>query len=161
MSRRTAAWLAWSLATLSLVSFVAAVALYIILSRSVQSPSTWGTGGISIVFVFMLPFLAFPLVGALIASRRPHNSIGWICLAVGLLWMLNIMSGGYGIYGLLARPGSVPFPAAIGSQGEWMGPATVGLLGIFLILLFPAYDCAPKRPHRASRQSSNSFVTVR
>jgi hypothetical protein len=87
--------------------------------------------------VLFLPFLAFPLVGALIASRRPHNPIGWICLAVGLFWMLNIMSGGYGIYGLLASPGSVPFPAAIGSQGEWMGPATVGLLGTYLILLFP------------------------
>jgi hypothetical protein len=137
MNARTASWLAWSLATLSLVSFVAAVALYIILPRSAQPPITWGTGGLSIVFVFMLPFLAFPLVGALIASRRPHNPIGWICLAVGLLWMLNIMSGGYGIYGLLASPGSVPFPAAIGSQGEWMGPATVGLLGTYLILLFP------------------------
>jgi hypothetical protein len=117
--------------------FVANVALYIILPPSAQPPITWGTGGLSIVFVFMVPFLAFPLVGALIASRRPHNPIGWICLAVGLFWMLNIMSGGYGIYGLLASPGSVPFPAAIGSQGEWMGPATVGLLGTFLILLFP------------------------
>jgi hypothetical protein len=137
MSSRAAAWLAWSLAALSLVMFVANVALYIILPRSVQPPITWGTGGLSIVFVFMLPFLAFPLVGALIASRRPKNPIGWICLAVGLLWMLNIMSGGYGIYGLLASPGLVPFPAAIGSQGEWMGPATVGLLGTYLILLFP------------------------
>jgi hypothetical protein len=137
VSPRTAAWLAWSLATLSLVMFVANVALYITLPRSAQPPITWGTGGLSIVFVFMLPFLAFPLVGALIASRRPKNTIGWICLAVGLLWMLNILSGGYGNYGLLASPGSVPFPAAIGSQGEWIGPATVGLLGTFLILLFP------------------------
>jgi hypothetical protein len=137
ISARTAAWLAWSLATLSLIMFVANVALYIILPPSAQPPITWGTGGLSIVFVFMVPFLAFPLVGALIASRRPHNPIGWICLAVGLFWMLNIMSGGYGIYGLLASPGSVPFPAAIGSQGEWMGPATVGLLGTYLILLFP------------------------
>jgi hypothetical protein len=117
--------------------FVANVALYIILPPSAQPPITWGTGGLSIVFVFMVPFLAFPLVGALIASRHPHKPIGWICLAVGLFWMLNIMSGGYGIYGLLASPGSVPFPAAIGSQGEWMGPATVGLLGTYLILLFP------------------------
>jgi hypothetical protein len=101
-------WLAWSLATLSLVMFVANVTLYVILPRSAQPPITWGTGGLSIVFVFMVPFLAFPLVGAPIASRRPHNPIGWICLAVGLLWMLNIMSGGYGIYGLLASPGSEP-----------------------------------------------------
>jgi hypothetical protein len=117
--------------------FVANVTLYVILPRSAQPPITWGTGGLSIVFVFMVPFLAFPLVGALIASRRPTNSIGWICLAVGLLWMLNILSGGYGNYGLLASPGSVPFPVAIGSQAEWIGPATVGLLGTFLILLFP------------------------
>jgi hypothetical protein len=117
--------------------FVANVTLYVILPRSAQPPITWGTGGLSIVFVFMVPFLAFPLVGALIASRRPTNAIGWICLAVGLLWMLNIIRGGYGIYGLRASPGSVPFPIAIGSQGEWMGPATVGLLGTFLILLFP------------------------
>jgi hypothetical protein len=134
---RTAAWLAWSLATLSLIMFVANVALYVMLPPSAQPPITWGTGGLSIVFVFMVPFLAFPFIGALIASRRPHNPIGWICLAVGLLWMLNIMSGGYGIYGLLANPGSVPFPATIGSQGEWIGPATVGLLGTYLILLFP------------------------
>jgi hypothetical protein len=86
------------------------------------------------VFVFKVPFLAFPFIGALIASRRPTKAIGWICLAVGRLWMLNIMSGGYGTYGLLARLGSVPFPAAISSQGEWMGPATVGLLGTYLIL---------------------------
>jgi hypothetical protein len=137
VSHRTAAWLAWSLGTLSLGMFVANVTLYVILPRSAQPPITWGTGGLSIVFVFMLPFLAFPLVGALIASRRPTNAIGWICLAVGLLWMLNMISGGYGIYGLRASPGSVPFPIAIGSQGEWMGPATVGLLCTFLILLFP------------------------
>ncbi len=137
MSARAAAWLAWSLAPLSLVMCVANVALYIILPRSVEPPITWGTGGLSIVFVFMVPFLAFPFIGALIASRRSTNAIGWICLGVGLLWMLNIMSGGYGTYGLLASPGSVPFPAAIGSQGEWIGPATVGLLGTYLILLFP------------------------
>src|SRR5215211_4757036 len=125
MSARAAFWLAWSLAGLSVAMFVATVMLYA-LTRSVQLPTTWGTGGLSIVFVFLLPFLAFPLVGALIASKRPENPIGWICLAIGLFWMLNIMSGGYGIYGLLTSPGSVPFPAAIGSQGEWMGPATVG-----------------------------------
>jgi hypothetical protein len=87
--------------------------------------------------IFLLPFLAFPLVGALIASRRPRNPIGWICLAVGILWMLANLTSGYGIYGLLARPGSVPFPAAIGSLGEWMWVPTLGLFGIYLILLFP------------------------
>ena len=30
--------------------------------------------------------LAFPIVGTLIAARRPENPIGWISLTVGLFW---------------------------------------------------------------------------
>src|SRR5215216_1768052 len=82
MSRRAASWLAWSLASLCVAMFVATVVLFF-LTRSVQPPSSWGTGGLSIALIFLLPFLAFPLVGALIASRRPRNPIGWICLAAG------------------------------------------------------------------------------
>ena len=137
MRRRAAAWLAWSLCALSLVMFVANVMLYF-LTLSVQPPSSWGTEGLSVVLIFLLPFLAFPVVGALIASRRPNNPIGWICLAVGILWMFANLTSGYGTYGLLvARPGSVPFPAAIGSLGEWMWAPALGLLGTYLILLFP------------------------
>ncbi len=137
MSRRAAAWLAWSLAALSLALCVAAIGLYLA-TLPVQPPSSWGTGGLSSVLYVYLPFLAFPLVGALIASRRPENPIGWICLVIGIFWMLAIMSGSYTMYGLLvARPGSVPFPAAIGSLGEELAPATGGLIGTYLILLFP------------------------
>jgi hypothetical protein len=61
--------------------------------RSAQVPSNWdaerGVGDLLASITF-LSFLAFPLVGALIASRRPHNPIGWICLADGLLWMLIV-----------------------------------------------------------------------
>ncbi len=136
MSNRANSWLAWSLASLSVAMFVANVVLYF-LTLSVQPPTAWGTGGLSIVLIFLLPFLAFPLVGALIASRRPENPIGWICLAVGIFWMLANLSSGYGMYGLLVSPGTVPFPAAIGSVGEWMWVPAVGLLSTYLILLFP------------------------
>ena len=137
MSRRTAPWLAWSLATLSLPLCVTAIGLYLA-TLPVQPPSSWGTGGLSAVLYASLPFLAFPLVGALIASRRPHNPIGWICLVVGIFWMFALMSGSYAMYGLrVARPDSVPFPAAIGSLGEELAPATGGLIGTYLILLFP------------------------
>jgi hypothetical protein len=59
--------------------------------------------------------------------------------------MLNIVLSGYGIYGLLVSPGSVMFPAAIASQGEWLGPAILGLLGTYLILLFPDGSLPSKR----------------
>ena len=84
--------------------------------------------------------------GALIASRRPKNPIGWLCLAIGIIWMLAITSGSYALYGLrVATPGSVPFPAAIGSLGQELGPASAGLIGTYLILLFPDGRLPSKR----------------
>ena len=109
-ARRGYSWLAWSLAGLSLAICAASIALYILIPDT-QALGGWGTGGASGVFIFLLPFLAFPVVGALIASKRPDNPIGWICLAVGIFWMLTIFATPYGAYGLVTRPGSVPIPA--------------------------------------------------
>ena len=81
MSTRTATWLAWALAGISLAMVVASITLSI-LARSAHVPSSWGA---STTLGDLLFFLAFPTVGALIASRRPQNPIGWICLADGLL----------------------------------------------------------------------------
>jgi hypothetical protein len=136
MSIRSTSWLAWSLAAFCVVLFLVAVALQIA-TLPVRSPSSWGTGGISTPLWAILPFLPFPIVGALIASRRPRNPIGWICLAAGITWMLGMVSGSYVLYGLrMARPGSVPYPAAVGSLSEFLPPTAI-LLGTFLILLFP------------------------
>ncbi len=66
MSKRTASWLAWSLAALWLALFAAHIALAI-LTRSAQPPSTWGTGGLVGNLLISMAFLAFPIVGALIA----------------------------------------------------------------------------------------------
>jgi hypothetical protein len=133
MSARAAAWLAWSLAALSVAMFVTSGVLYV-LAEAAQSPGDWVTVG---TVSETVTFLAFPIVGALVASRRPENPIGWICLADGLLWMLLSVSDGYSVYGV-ARPGSVPFPVAVGTlSNQWLWVPTVGLLGIYLILLFP------------------------
>jgi hypothetical protein len=137
MSTRATSWLAWSLAALSVAMFLAGVALYI-LTLPVQPPTSWGTGGISAPLWSMLPFLPFSIVGALIASRHPANPIGWISLAGGILWMLGIVADTYMLYGLrVASPGSVPYPVAVGSLSEWMGPTAALLFGTYLILLFP------------------------
>jgi hypothetical protein len=137
MSRRTASWLAWSVAALSMVMFLASVAFFV-LTRAAQAeaPSSLVTSRSIIDLLVSVPFLAFPLMGALIASRRPHNPIGWICLAVGLLWMLLGLFDYYGVYGL-ANPDTVPFPVVIYALVEWLWLPTVGLLAIYLLLLFP------------------------
>jgi hypothetical protein len=138
MSTRTASWLAWSLAALSMVMFVASVAFFVLTrAAQVEAHSSLVTSrSIIDLLLFFVPFLAFPLVGALIASRRPHNPIGWICLAVGFLWMLLGLFDYYGVYGL-AKPDTVPFPVVIYAMVEWLWLPTVGLLAIYLVLLFP------------------------
>jgi hypothetical protein len=126
MSYRAAAWLAWSLGALSVAMFVANVVLYF-LAPSVQSTSHWGTvGTISDMLVFV-SFLAFPVVGALIASKRSHNPVGWICLAIGLLWMLIDSFEYYSAYGVTQR-GSVPFPEAVAALNNWLWVPAVGLV---------------------------------
>ncbi|MGH3147649.1 MAG: hypothetical protein ACRDTR_17795, partial [Rubrobacter sp.] len=137
--RRIYSLLAWSLAGLVLIVFAASVVLYV-LATSAQTTGGWSVSrivGELLTFVPFLAFLAFPVVGALIASRRPENPIGWICLTAGLFWMLIILSDYYSAYGL-ARPGSVPFPVTVHALFyTWLWVPTVGLVGIFLILLFP------------------------
>ena len=136
MSTRTASWFAWLLAALSVAIFVAGGALSV-LTLSAQSPGSWFTVTTVSQTLSFVPFLAFPLVGALVASRRSENSIGWILLVDGLLWMILMATDQYGIYGV-ARPGTVPYPVAIGTIGDqWLWMPTVGLLGIYLLLLFP------------------------
>jgi len=115
--------------------FLASVVLFV-LARSAQLPSTLGASVTLIDMLTSMPVLAFPIVGALIASRRPRNPIGWICLADGLLWTFLGMIGTYGIYGL-ARSGSVAFPVAVYALGEWLWVPAVGLVAIYLIVLFP------------------------
>jgi hypothetical protein len=137
MSTRTASWLAWSLAALSVVMFLASVPfLVLIRAAPAEAPSGLVTSRTIIDLLTNVPFLAFPLVGALIASRRPHNPIGWICLAFGLLWMLLGLFDYYGVYGL-AKPDTVPFPVVSYAMVEWLWLPTVGLLAIYLLLLFP------------------------
>ena len=64
--------------------FLASVALWA-LARGAHVPSNLGVDLSLDNLLGGVLFLAFPLVGALIASRRPRNPVGWICLADGLL----------------------------------------------------------------------------
>jgi hypothetical protein len=116
-------------------------AILTILSLYVTAPaaqpfSDWGSGGAIGNLLIQAPFLAFTIVGALIASRRPENPIGWICLVAGLFWTLIALDDQYTAYGL-ATTGVVPFPAAVVALSQWLWVPPVGLLSIYLILFFP------------------------
>jgi hypothetical protein len=129
MSPRRASLLAWSLAGLSVAVFVASVPLYLLSSSAGVTKTVVTMSGGAL-------FLVFPVVGALIAAKRPRNPIGWILLADGLLWNLSSMMDYYSDYGA-ARPGSLPFVVGMATINNWLWVPAVGLLGTFAFLLFP------------------------
>ena len=45
--------------------------------------------------LFLLAALGFPLVGGLIASKRPDNPIGWLLLAMALVFGLNLFAAAF------------------------------------------------------------------
>jgi len=80
--------------------------------------------------------LAYPMVGALIASRLPSNPIGWIFCSVGLLYAaqrFSLASADYAMVENLALPVS-EYAAWFSSLVEFTG---LILAGVFVILLFP------------------------
>ena len=139
ISIRSASWLAWTLAALSVAMFLIGFALTISslhAGPATQPPSDWGTSGPFSELVIFSPFLAFPLVGALIASRRPENPIGWICLVAGLFWMFIVLGDSSDAYEL-ARTGKETSSVTLDALFQWIWVPPVGLLGIYMILLFP------------------------
>ena len=125
MSARTASWLAWCLWLLciSLISF--ALLFYFLAS---PTPAT-DTPPALTAFLSALS-LAFPTVGALVASRRPENPIGWIFCGAGLLYGVQAFASGYANYAL-------PGEELMAWLSRWIGVPILPLAGALLVLLFP------------------------
>jgi hypothetical protein len=130
MSRRTAAWLAWSLCALA----VALTALsLLLLNLNLSHPNTH-------IYDYWLDntigTLSYAPVGALIASRRPANPVGWLLCLNGVALSIGHLSAQYAIYTLLAQPDSLPAGEAMAWIASWILPIIIGIQ-IFFYLLFP------------------------
>jgi signal transduction histidine kinase len=80
--------------------------------------------------------LAIPVVGFVLASRRPGNRIGWLFLVAGLALGLSAFSLQYGLHALVAAPGSWPAARAFTWLGSWIDVIAYTML-TFVFLLFP------------------------
>jgi hypothetical protein len=78
----------------------------------------------------------FSTFGVLLASRRPENSIGWIFSAAGLFSAIQLLTGQYAVYALVARGGSLPGgPVAALISNSLQSSVVMAFL--LLLLLFP------------------------
>jgi len=126
MSDGAARRLAWAVLVLSTLAVLTGIGLDAVLLQGKSVAE----------LLSLLPFLACQVAGMLIARPQPRNRIAWILLAVGVVVGMAELSNPYAEYGL-QRSGGLPgaaYVAAI-SGGLWV-PA-IGLLGTFLVLLFP------------------------
>ena len=129
MSKRTASLLAWSICALSL-ALTALSFLLIALSLRQDAP---------IFFYWLEPTViavGYSVIGAIIASRLPNHPIGWICCAIGLIAGVELFSGEYAVYALVAQPDSLAGCKAMLSIQNWFWILFTGLT-VFLLLLFP------------------------
>src|SRR5918998_6640990 len=134
MSTRTAAWIAWSMWALALMSFVA-IAVFRALNSS--TPTVAPRPPLVLDFWCLLLFMSFATVGALVTSRKPGNAIGWIFCYLGLSFPLVGAGEEYALYALMTEPGSLP-----GGEGTvWLaallgGPIVFAVFAL-VFLLFP------------------------
>ncbi len=81
--------------------------------------------------------LTFPMVGAIIAARRPGNPIGWIFCFTGLSLGIAVFATEYAVYALVTEPGALPAGVLAAWLGTWIWVPGIVLGLTFLLLLFP------------------------
>jgi signal transduction histidine kinase len=156
MGGRTARWLAGSVATLSLALMVSGLALTYTNRHLV--PASLNTWDFSDIFQDLVN-LAVPVVGFVVASRRPENRIGWVFLAAGLGLALNAFCDPYAQRALIAVPGSLPAGRAVAWISNWIFVIQTAALS-YLLLLFPTGRLRTRRWRPAAWFMALAFTLI-
>jgi hypothetical protein len=122
----TASRLAWSLWAVSIVTVVFVAVLNV---------SSLGHD-VPFFSAFVLFVAAFATVGAIVASRRPRNPIGWIMCIAGVAYAYM---GSADTYAQGLRDGGDVLPGSTFAAwtSSWAWVLGIGLANTFLLLLFP------------------------
>jgi len=124
---RVVAWSIWAAGIL----FSAGGLALLVASYGVSIPDSWGFRGFTSLFA-----VTFGTLGALIVAAR-RSLIGWLLLIAGLLSGIQCFAAEYAIYGIVARPASLPAAAYLGWVNSWIWVFIVALVGVLVPLLFP------------------------
>ena len=109
---RTTTRLAWFLWAVGIVLFAVSWALRVWNAGRSPAAALGGAASLANVlyWIVLIPATvpAYSTVGAVVASRRPRNAVGWSCLALGLLTALEDISWQYLARTYYVTPGSLP-----------------------------------------------------
>jgi hypothetical protein len=132
VNHRAVAWIAWALCLLCVVLAVASLILALLNGRTLGEIFIFES-----LVTFAIWTVSFSVVGALVTSHRPKNPIGWIFLADGFCYGLLSAGDQYAIYALLTNSGALLLGAEASWLGQWIWAPGLGLILVFLPLLFP------------------------
>ena len=130
MSRRPVGWLAWSVCAAALTLFGLSL-LLVFLGWSTPLPRGWISWQGQIIST--VGFIGAPVLGGLVASRRPENPYGWLWLGLGLSGALLLLADSYAAYALVVAPSSLPAPRTVGNilgMGDGRHSSTVSLAAV-------------------------------
>ena len=136
---RTAAWLVGVVS----VVLIAGSLLILYLDRGVPLPKDVTRGDLS-YGLDVLVNIFVPIIGVVLATRRPSSPIGWMFLLAGFFLGLGSFTQQYAIRGLIVEPGSLPVVYAVAWVANWSWTIPIGVLP-FLFLLFPDGHVLSKR----------------
>ena len=137
------AWTAWLLA-------VAAVIAAAVLSVRYPPESVLGEFSLLDQIVWSSAWLGFGLVGAVIVSRRPDNTIGWVLCGITFLVSLAVFAPSYARAAYASDWNGYPLAGVAAWAGTWVFTATSGLV-VALLLLFPTGRLGSRRARILAR----------
>ena len=134
LNRPPAALAAWALWWLTVAILVAAL-VFALLNTSATVPDR--AGSLTFLIVFSALTLVIVTVGALVASRRPGNPVGWVLVGGPVPMALSSLFEEYAVHALFIETGALPGGAVLASLSEWMFVPPLFLIPALLLLLFP------------------------
>ncbi|HSK90576.1 MAG TPA: hypothetical protein VK875_04615, partial [Euzebyales bacterium] len=123
-----------------------------------RGPDPYAVAEATASSAFYLAMYTFAVAGVLIARPQPRNPIGWILLAIGAVWAAPAES--VVRYGMVTAPGSIPHADVIAvlTSSSWV--PGFGLIGTFLLLLFPDGHLPSPRWRPVAWASAASLLVV-
>jgi hypothetical protein len=133
VTSRTAARVAWSAWVVTVVFMAGAVVL-----SGFNSPVLGGAGRTAVLVVVGITWtIAFATVGAVVASLRPANPIGWTFCSMAVVIALVAFAEEYATRGLVAAPGTLAGARVAAWFQNWAGWLVFPSVLVVLVVLFP------------------------
>ena len=160
MSPETARRIAWPVGIASILLFAADVAIlfadrHVPTASLPESATTWSLSAVTSV----VSNAAVPVLGVILASRRPENPIGWIFLVAGFALGLQALCQTYALHALVVEPGSWPAGSFVAWVSNWIWVIPLANL-VFLLLLFPTGSLPSPRWRPFARIIAGAFALL-